>query len=269
MSTFYAVFQNPARARLAVMALLNEGVPTDDISLVARGTKASFGKTISPKQSGEQPMADATAFVGGPGDPIIDELTPEGSVSELKFSISESPIGGGISTATPDDVVDSVDQSDDSQSLAEDSFEPGYSPSQADQEVHDLDLAVETGFPNKPEGIDGFPKSSVPGIEDLERSLEAIDVPGFGVVLGGGPLATAVLDYGDGDPSDDEPEMMKHFRDEGIPDDWAHNYLDSLDKGEALLAVGLVPGEVESPLLESVAAEFGARSSAMFDAPRY
>ena len=269
MSTFYAVFQDPAKARLAVMALLDQGVPTDDISLVARGSAAAFGKAPTPEQTRRQPMADTTSFVNAPDDPVIDDLTPEGSISEMKYAAIESPIGGGISTATPDDDVDSVDESDDSQRLAEDNYEPGVSPSQMDQELHDLDLAVNTGFPNKPAGLDNFPKSSVPAIEDLERSLETIDVPGFGVVIGSGPLATAVLDYGDGDPSDDVPEMMKHFREEGVPDDLASSYIKQLDDGRAILAVGLVPGEVEPPLVEAVADQFGATDVNTFDAPRY
>jgi hypothetical protein len=75
MSTFYAVFQDPARARLAVMALLDQGVPTDDISLVSRGSGAAFGKAPTVEQSGNQPMADTTSFVQSPDDPVIDELT--------------------------------------------------------------------------------------------------------------------------------------------------------------------------------------------------
>jgi hypothetical protein len=63
--------------------------------------------------------------------------------------------------------------------------------------------------------------------------------------------------------------MMKYFQNEGVPDDTAHAYIDSLDNGKAILAVGLIPGEVESPLIEAVAGEFGAAASEMFDAPRY
>jgi hypothetical protein len=269
MSTFYAVFQDPTKGRLAVMALLDQGVPTDDISLVAKGVAIAFGKPASMEEAGNQPMADTTVFVQSPDDPVIDQLVPEGVASETKYAARESDVGGGIETSTLDDSIDSVDQSNDSQWLAEDDIDPGVTPDQADQELHDLDMAVETGYPSKPVGLDNFPTSSVPNIEDLERSLEMIDVPGFGVVIGGGPLATAVLDYGDGDTSDDVPEMMKHFREEGVPDELAKSYLDCLDKGQAILAVGLVPGEVEPPLVEAVADQFGASNAATFDAPRY
>lgn len=269
MSTFYAVFNDPAKARLAVMALIDQGVPTDDISLVARGAGAAFGKAPTVEETSDRPMADTTSFVNGVNDPIIDELVPRGSISEMRYQATESDIGGGISTADSDDSIDSADQSDESQWLSEDNMEPGVSVTQGDQELRDLDLAITTGFPNKPMGLEGTPKSLVPAIEDLERSIEVIDIPGFGVVVGSGPLATAVLDYGDGDSSDDMPEMMKHFRGEGVPDETARGYLSSLDNGQAILAVGLVPGEVEPPLVEAVADQFGAVTSETFDAPRY
>ena len=266
MSTFYAVFQDPRKARLAAMALLNQGVPTDDISLVARGDKAVFGKVPAPEMTAEQPMADATDFVERNDDPKANDRIIGKPDFDPKYALVESPFGGGISTATPNDSAPTVDETDDSQWLSEPEDEE---VTQADRELRDLDLAVDTGFPTVPSdlGVDETP-DGLP-VDDLERSLEAIDVPGFGVVIGGGPLATSALDYGDGDPSDDVHVMMTYFREEGVPDEIAGSYMSALDSGQALLAVGLVPGEVEPPLVEAVADQFGAKDSATFDAPRY
>jgi len=269
MSTFYAVFQNPAKARLALMDLLNQGVPTDDISLVSRGDGAAFGKSLAMDDS-VKPLSDASYFVGGPDDPVRDEQFPNAHDTELKYAAVESPIGGGIASDQADDAIASLDESDDSQSLAEDEMDDEASLStQAERELRDLDLAVTTGFPNKPEPLERTPRSMVYPVEDLERSLEVIDVPGFGVVVGSGPLATAALDYGDGDSAGDGNEIMRYLREEGIPDAAVKDYMAALEEGKAILAVGLVPGEVESPVVEAVADKFGATSSATFDAPRY
>lgn len=270
MSTFYAVFQEPSKARLAVMALLDQGVPTDDISLVAKGDGAVFGKAQPMEASASTHMADASFFVGRDDDPVIDNLIPPQPDPEARFVATEAPIGGGISTGELiNDSAETVDQSLDPNWLAEDSIELDGGPTQAERELHDLDLAVETGFPTTPPVIDDFTPDSVPAVDDLERSLETINVPGFGVVIGSGALATAALDYGDGDASDDKDVMMTHFREEGIPDEIASDYLQALDQGRAILAVGLVPGEVEAPLVETVADQFGAQSAATFDAPRF
>ena len=269
MSTFYAVFNNPSKARLAVMALLNEGVPTDDISLVARGDSASFGSAPSTEESSNRALVDASSFVGRQDDPERDQLSENPRTGEEMYVATESPVGMGISSSEFNDSADSVDQTDDPQWLAEDSIEMGVGATQADRELHDFDLAVNTGYPTTPPVITRLEGESVPPVDALEMEIEEIAVPGFGVVLGGGSLATAALDYGDGDPSDDVEEMMKHFREEGVPDDVAQTYLSALDQGEALLAVGLIPGEVEPPLVETVTERYGGQSAAMFDAPRY
>lgn len=265
MSTFYAVFQEPAKARLAAMALINQGVPTDDISLVARGDETAFGKPPLPDETASQPLADATDFVGRNDDPVIDNLIRDGSPTASQYAVVESPYGGGISTSTSDSASPTVDESDDSQWLSE--SEDGTT--EEEREFHDLNIASNTGFATTAtaRGLQGMPRSEP--IDDIDRSFEAIDIPGFGVVMGTGALATAALDYGDGDPSDDVEVMMKHFTGEGVPQDAAKDYLQALDSGSALLAVGLVPGEVEAPLVEAVADQFGATQSATFDAPRF
>lgn len=265
MSTFYAVFQDPAKARLAAMALINQGVPTDDISLVARGDQAAFGKAPTTDETAERPMADATDFVGRGDDPVIDNLVPNPDASPNQFAVVESPIGGGASTTIPEASSETVDQADDSQWLAE----PEDGGTEEERNFHEMNIATNTGFATMPT-TRGFQTMgrTVP-LDDIDRSLDAIDVPGFGTVMGGGSLATAALDYGDGDPTDDVEEMMKFFRGEGVPDDIASDYMKALDSGQALIAVGLVPGEVESPVVEAVADQFGATQSATFDAPRY
>ncbi len=265
MSTFYAVFQDPAKARLAAMALINQGVPTDDISLVARGSQAAFGKAPTADQSAEQPMADATDFVGRDDDPVIDNPNANRNEMPTGYAVVESTVGGGISTATSDASAATVDESDDSQWLAE----PEDGNTEEEKDFHELNIASNTGFDTAagPRGVQSMPRN-LP-IDDIDRSLDAIDVPGFGMVMGGGSLATAALDYGDGDSTDDTQEMMKHFREEGVAEETANGYLKALDAGQALMAIGLVPGQVESPLVEAVADQFGATQSATFDAPRY
>ena len=247
------------------MALLDQGVPTDDISLVARGNKATFGKTVVSQPH----LADASSFVGASDDPIVDDPTPNPPDSEAKYEGVESEIGPGISSSNPDDFASTVDEADESQWLSSDNQEPGETTTQADRELRDLDLAVNLGYPSKPTALADFEPSSVPAIDDLERSLEIIDVPNFGVVMGGGSLATAALDYAGGDAAGNAWEMKNHFEDEGVPDEMAATYLQALDMGQAVLAVGLVPGEVEAPLVETVADQFGAADANTFDAPRY
>ncbi|MEA2552662.1 MAG: hypothetical protein QOJ65_838 [Fimbriimonadaceae bacterium] len=264
MSTYYAVFPETTKGRLAVITLVNEGVPTDDISLVMKGN----AEGTQLRGNGDH-LADATSFVGRQDDPVIDNPFPESAGKLIdEEDQGEAPFGGGAATDDLNDSAESVDQTEDPQWLAETEFLE-MPKNVAQLELGDLDKAVNTGFPSDPTEMKRPTRNPLPPVEDFERSIEAVTIPGFGLVMGSGSLATAALDYGDGDPSDDVATMMSHFREEGVPDDIASRYLEALQKGEAIMAVGLVPGEVEAPLVETVMARFGAHDSGLYDAPRF
>ncbi|MFI5387827.1 MAG: hypothetical protein ACHQ50_17090, partial [Fimbriimonadales bacterium] len=111
MSTFYAAFPDSARAQQMVRCLLTDGINLDDISLVSRGTVNIEG--AAPPSTG-----DASFFVGRRDDPshgLVDERTPDADFEAAE----ESPVGGGISTSDRSLDVDSVDQMDESQEIAE------------------------------------------------------------------------------------------------------------------------------------------------------
>jgi hypothetical protein len=265
MSTFYAIFRDPAKGKAVLRQLITSGVPEDDVSFIA-GDHVGNGHVEAPLER----MSDATSFVGRDDDPVIDN--PDAGVPdrEEKYYARESEVGGGISTGELiQDAAETVDQSLDPQADAEDQIEREDGVTQAQIELHDLDLAVETGFPTKLSGLDSFAASSTPPIDDFERSLEQISVPRLGLVCGGGGLATAALDFADDDPSDDESVVMSHLVDDGVPAELAKQYLEAVKDGGAVLAVGLIPGEVEPALVEGLADQFDGELAKTFDAPRF
>lgn len=267
MSTFYAVFRDPGKGRLALRRLIEQGVPTDDLSLVAGSNGRHLMNDL--ETAARAPGEDASAFVGRADDPIVDRPFPSEPNPEDAYAIAEAPYGGGIDTSSLDDTAETIDQTTDPSSMAEDAIERPEGMTEAKRELHDLDLAVTTGFPTGPPEIDDFAANSSPPIDDVERSLEVISVERLGVVVGSGAFATAALDYADENADDDEDAMMRHFREEGVPDDVAREYLDAIHSGAAVLAVGLIPGEVEPPLIEALADQLGAEAARTFDAPRF
>jgi hypothetical protein len=249
------------------MTLLQQGVPEDDLSLVAGNGASQDAKSL--ERAASTPESDASAFVGRADDPVRDQLIPPAKELEAKFAIAEAPYGGGISTDTLDDSAETVDQATEPNELAEDMLERPEWMTEARRELHDLDMAVMTGFPSSPTTDDTFQSASVLPVDDYDRSLEEIAVERLGVVAGGGAMATAALDYADNDPSNDEDAMMRHFREEGVPDIAAHEYLEAIKHGAAVISVGLIPGEVDAPLVEEVADRLGAESARTYDAPRF
>lgn len=256
MSTFYAAFPDSVAAQQVMRQLVTDGIQLDDISLItAHGDDIEAG---APPSTG-----DASYFVGRADDPahdIVDESSPGADYEAAEVS----NIGGGISTSDSDTDVDSVDQMEDSQTAAEDQLYPRNDASNSSHEMDDLNRAVRTGFPTPVTPLD----SEMPGpnSED-DRSLEPVVVPGVGLILGGGDLATAAMDW-KGKDGPDPSLFLTYLQDEGVPPSQANELLQLFGNGGAIMAVALVP-EVDEEALEVVVERNGAVTSGSFGAPRY
>jgi hypothetical protein len=269
MSTFYASFPEASKAEVVALALLSEGVQPDDISLVSSGQAAVMGEARGPGHDDAiEPSEDATSFVGRADDPDQDKLIPERRDSNAYMVIAEADTGAGISTFTPDDAASDYQEVDDIESIESDMLYPPADRPNARHEVDDLQLALETGFPTNVPVIDDFKQSRLPGESALAHGLETIPVPGLGVVMGGGALATAALDLGQ-DSTQSSDRLLDHLRSEGVPTSAAQDILSEVTHGGAILAVSLVPGEVDVKRIEDLAAANGASQAATYDAPRY
>lgn len=255
MSTFYAAFPDSQAAQQMVRQLLTDGIPLDDISLVTRDGQA--GEPVIGS------VGDASYFVGRADDPtrgLIDDT----SIGAEYEAAEVSDIGGGISTADSSKNVDSVDQMDDSQTAAEDQLYPRFDASNSSHEMDDLNRAVRTGFPSPVTPLD----NDFAGDSESDRSLDPVVVPGLGVVMGGGDLATAAFDWAGKNGEPDPSSLLTYLQDEGVPPGPANELLSHLGNGGAIMAVTIVP-EVNEEALEVAAERNGAVATGSYGAPRY
>lgn len=257
MSTFFAAFPDSIPAQQVIRQLLSDGIELDDISLVTRDSNGI--ERLAPPSTG-----DASFFVDRSDDPEHDLV--DTASRNADFEAAEiSRIGGGISTSDKGQNVDSVDQMDDSQSAAEDNIWPREDTSSSEHDLDSLHLAVNTGYPTPVTPLDN---DFARGASDFDRSLEAVDVPGFGVVMGGGDLATAAFDWSNQNGKVDTPNLLTYLHDEGVPPEPANELLGHLENGGAILAVALTP-QVDEGALTEVVERHGAITSGWFGAPRY
>lgn len=256
MSTYYATFADHQRAKDALRELLRGGVRPDDASLLLPGDSVADANDLTAYSS----VGDATYRVGRADDPAatIDQDDP---LDEMT-TIAQSAVSG-IDTSNAAFTGDSIDQMDDSQSVAEDTLYPYREISQSTHEKDDLAMAVTTGLPTPVPEIDDI-KDGDEMQDQNEEAMEALDVPGFGLALGNGALATAALGEGS-----IEPRLTDFFKDDGVPTAAADDLLAALREGQALLAVVATPGEIDEPTVEAIAARNGGTDRGLFDAPRY
>jgi hypothetical protein len=233
MSTFYATFSDLDSARGTIRALLASGLTSDDVSVVARvphGISGTFGEITETGR-----LADATTLVGRSDDPA-----DFGQSQGLGLQ-PESAIGGGIATITSDDDVSEVSEMDDSQSAAEDLNSPFVATRAA---VSDPD-------------------------HDSDDSLEEVTIPGFGIVLGSGALATAALIFANHVETEGLSALEMFLRSEGVPAGTAAELVLVVHGGGAIIAVAIAPADTNPMQVEEVAMRHGATSANLFDGLRY
>lgn len=262
MSTFYAAFGSTATAQQMAIDLLGHGVASDDISILAHESYTDLHPTSSYRT--KPPTQDVSFFVGGDDDPEdapaltrIPSLIPE----DYAF---ESAIGGGIATSAPDDDISKVAESDESQSLAESESQPNRTEEY--RETLDMQRAALTGFSGDIPRIDDFRSRPSPP-ENLDKALDTIFIPDFGVVMGGGPLATEALTYGG--PTQGPEPLLRHFRSEGLDLASSHLLLEAFEGGGVVLEVLISRGSKEALILEELAERHRATLSTTVGAARY
>lgn len=270
MSTFYAAFPEASKAQQLALVLLTEGIQPDDISIVAHEGSTDEAPMVQRADSGATGTSeDVTAFVGRPDEPDRDELISGDPDSNSYIYVEQSEVGAGIATDSPDRNADNYDQMDDIEKTENDMLYAPADRPHSRHEVDDLQLAIETGFPTSVPVIDNFEQQRLPGEEEIAQGLDSIVVPGFGVVMGGGPLATAALDLArDGQGANTEP-LESYLTQEGVPPRAAKGLVTKVKDGGAVLEVSLIPGEVDATHVQDLATKLGAVDVGTFDAPRF
>jgi hypothetical protein len=264
MSTFYASFGSLDRAKGAVHELVSGGVDPDDLSLVS----CKHGDANGEMRELVSSVGDATVFVGRNDDPIRDfPVSRRADITELT-SIEMSRLSP-IDTSNKDTDVDSFDQMEDSQNEYELQIHTHDGISQGTHEGDEIALSLITGFPTPVPTLDDVKPGDLARQEQFDDRIETIEIPGFGVVVGGGLLATAALDFVRQDGSCDADGLVAQLKDEGVPEDVAKNLQSAFQKGDSILAVLVTPGAINEDAVEEIAERNGGLNFGLFDAPRY
>jgi hypothetical protein len=251
----YASFKDGERAEMAVGGLLDAGVAAEDISAVVnrKEIRESDGGEVRETAEGLA-MVDSgeTGELGG-----ASRVQREGS---MRF---ESHIGGGIATSTREDSVSGVEEMDDSQEFAENMSYPDAG-SYSSQEARDVAEGANTGYfdTTKPqnESLYGERTEEIGMTLSSGDDLESLIVPGLGLVLGSGPLATAVLGAGLATESGGAPaaSLADYLQDQGVEKGLSYQLSKDFEEGGAIIAVAAPVGQVQQESVETVLNGYGA-----------
>ncbi len=212
-----------------VHRLLDGGASNDDISIIVSAKNGGTSWTDHLQHGGP----DAIALVTNPG-------------------------ANATSTADPNDDISMVEESDESQELAEDqAYEPR---SQGQIEAIELEKEIGTGFAPDP------PTTSTSARYAEGDALEQITIPGFAMIQGGGELATAALEPSEGDPF---ASVRMNLREEGVDLETATDIERVFSAGGVIVSLELSSGGAQAVRLDEIAEATGADVFGTFGAPRY
>ena len=236
-------------------ALLEEGVKPEDLSVVV--DEAVAGR-MAGNGNGAGPRLESDLVAGRSGK---DDLT-FASTGEIEMERSyeaannregvlyESEIGGGISTASFDDSVSGIEEMDDASEKAEEMLEPFgdfdertpvTGPDAELEETRDSNVSG-----SSPTGIHG--QEGGLGVGVLAALIPAV-VPGVGVVMGDGPLASDLL-------AEEEKAIdggvAQFLEAQGLQELEANKFEAALASGGGILEVSAASGEASARQIKGV-----------------
>jgi len=227
-------------------ALLEEGVKPEDLSVVV---DESVSGRVAGNGNGSAPRLESDLVI----DPSRAGDLTFASTGELEMErayeaadnregiLYESEIGGGISTASFDDSVSGIEEMDDSSEKAEETLEPfgdldERTPVSGPEAV--LEETRGSNVPgSSPTGIHG--QEAGLGVGVLAALIPAV-VPGVGVVMGDGPLASDLL--AEEDKAIDRG-VAPFLSAQGLDETEANKFEATLASGGGILEVSAASGE--------------------------
>jgi uncharacterized membrane protein len=257
-NTIYASFNDPGLAEKAAGALLDHGVRPEDISVVRSHNgevdTSNYGTTTVPTTD-TPTTSNATLGTTTGGAVSADPNLSIGGSTSMSDALTQSPQtarnhtvdANGTTTGygTTDNRLDAVNHPDvitDTSEDTENTAKHGISTT----------TAGDAGA--------GALKGTAWGLGiGAVAVLASLFVPGVGLVVGGGALASALgavaASAGAGAAAG---AVTGYLKDQGIDDQAAHQYGEAVSGGGAILAVSLPSGTCDESEGRSILEKYGA-----------
>lgn len=279
-NTLYAAFADATLAEKAAGALLDHGVRAEDLSLVQHESRYNMPTTVaedtgvSPRMEGEMTGAtiDSPGIVGaGTYTPPINETTTP-----------TSNIGAYVDTTDMDmvdDVPPTMSRSEAETYMEEDDFATARNQADYDREIR-RDSFVDTDDKTRANDPVNAEKSAKHGISTTTgadaghaaitggawglglgaaAALASLLIPGVGIVVGGGALATAIAGLvattGAGAAVG---AVTGYLKDQGVEEHVAQKYGEAVAGGGAILALHVPSGDVDEVKARELLEKYGA-----------
>lgn len=288
MQTVFGAFKDLKDAEKAAGALLDHGLQSEDISLVAheqyreeweaRRTQVNY---TPPNQGaletslGGDPLTEVP--YAGPGsapgvaatgltEPVVDDLDIEGNPAEY--------VEGVVHPNRLGDTVYSADRTlswPAGENIAAGAQRmPGDSGQYEDADEHELKADHGITTTTGADAAKGAAKGAGVGLGvGVLAAVASLFIPGVGLVVGSGALATAIAGAAATTAAGAAAGgVAGYLKDQGVPEDVLVTYNQTLDDGGAILAV-TPNAKVSTTEVEAILAKYGATNADAYGEQRF
>lgn len=268
MSKIYASFSDPSLAERATGALLDYGALPEDISLLRGGQDEdlkNWERDRTQTTYGEVDSMSSENTVAGEYSP---EANRPDAIRDPSFARSDSDM---MDRSDPNYIYENksrdADLNDPQYRAAERVASADYVENREEmdedlEKAQKNDLSAKSGLSTTTGGdaAAGAAKGAGVGVVvGILAGLAALFLPGIGLVIGGGALATAVgAAVGTVGAGAVAGAVTGYLKDQGVEDSVAQDYQRSLEAGGALLEVSLPSGKLDEITAREVLAKYGA-----------
>ena len=260
MAHLYASFADATQAEKATGALLDYGVRQEDLSLVANDSdrRKDGYATGTNRVDREYETTTRAGEYGMTGSAVNNQAV--GSTSGVPGTGFESTRGVRVYDNPSRSDLDPMDADDDTVRVTGD-MNP-YDQGGPDSAARNSDLSAKQGISTTTaeDAGEGAIKGTEIGLGvGILVSLAALAVPGFGIVLGGGALASALgataLTAGAGAVAGG---VTGYLKEQGVPISDADRYHGTIEGGGAILSFNIPSGNVDQATAEQILSKYGA-----------
>jgi len=290
-STIFAAFKEPADAEKAAGALLDNGLHEDEISLIANerynnGRNCVPPSVVVPKEespdshlrndveNNEVMGSSYGRSVVYEGEPMVQRQEWGEPGSNMAYG---TEMAGGIESTDPATHYpaghEAIDDDEGAPTMPHDAFNDQV---ESAKRIQPPEICDPVGRPelHAKSGIStttaddaevGAIKGAAVGLSVGAFALAlSLLIPGFGIVMGGGALATALAGMvGTIGAGAVAGAVVGYLKDQGVPEEAITVYRNTFDKGGAILAVA-VPTEFNRADIEAILAKYGATNVDMY-----
>jgi hypothetical protein len=269
--TIYATFPDPSLAEKAAGALLDHGARNEDISLISRDDNnattraADAGRTDYTAHSAPlDERRSAAAFDTGAAPRGVTVDDPYSVPVRHPDEMSSSGYRDAGMTGRSEPVVTNVHRDEYDASFDRDRDSNTTYVNHATGQGDRAEMAAKQGISTTTPGdaAAGAAKGAGWGLGlGVLAGLASIFVPGFGLVVGGGALATAIAGMAATTAAGAiAGGVYGYLRDQGMPEHIATTYNWAYEHGHAILSVTVPSGDLGEMTAREILEKYGAEN---------